>query len=803
MRLVDQEAPSPPPGPSQPQPPPHAQPHSRSHSPPQEPQRDIHREGPSAALHRLSPFSVKSNPSPPDSPRAAEAASFLQTAPPGGAASCQHSVHLPQAPTPSLSHVVRTLQHTRIDDRLPAHSTALESSTAAAAEDTKRNEWPYSQHAQHGRAPPFPRSEYMLVAEVRQAAVTFAAPRGTRSAEPPGYSEIEAAVSHQAHSGRMHVSFPSAAGSLMPSSAGLADILPWRLGARPSDTSAVAAEVWSADRAESGSMFGVSRANGTAQPVSCAAARSMDSHSCARPRSSQISPRVSEDPPSESANSHAAGAAGASTARAPGKSSFMAGDVSVSGGGANDGRTRSIPSSTLATDGSTAPICRAAPLWPPSGESNAAETPGDYPLTAAPLPRSIQGSLRSGRHCSRRGMSGSQSRRDRARHSRSPGGPDRPAVRSGLGPAAVHVTCARDLRPPAACREMQGPLSCPPSTSSCRSYPQHLGLPVSAAAAEGKRAAAAALSHAAVAMALQSCPAKATLQGSAVAAAPHGHDTSADAAGVALPRVAAGYTHNQHVRARAAAAERVRPSRPSGDGDGDRAELRSRMREPPSSSPARSPIACEVAQVTLASAYRDMMGQPLLPPPPIIPAGFSRDPSPRKIAEAPPRAAAPPSQRPTSELSHSHCWVDDLPSLAPHQPRPACAAVAGPPSAAHGGTGGVLSSCASSHGFAPLPDRQPPPPGAHIREHKQYVVYQLDTLEVQGRDILNGLILQQGCQTRIIGGTTSHCTCDHVCTHAPPKPLIVPHAAAVAVTQVLALNALLFRRLPGESWHLL
>lgn len=168
--------------------------------------------------------------------------------------------------------------------------------------------------------------------------------------------------------------------------------------------------------------------------------------------------------------------------------------------------------------------------------------------------------------------------------------------------------------------------------------------------------------------------------------------------------------------------------------------------------PAQSDAA---ADENLASAYKDMLGQPLLPPPPMFPLDLlihTHRSTPRQTPRLVPSMSPPNSQGrvTTAQARPSQRNPDSSRAGVPAPLRAtamAAAAAATPHSNAY-----TASSLLSSMEAPALPDRLPPPADAPLRVRRLYAEYQLDTLEIRGEDVLDGLILQQGLGARIIGG---------------------------------------------------
>ena len=70
-------------------------------------------------------------------------------------------------------------------------------------------------------------------------------------------------------------------------------------------------------------------------------------------------------------------------------------------------------------------------------------------------------------------------------------------------------------------------------------------------------------------------------------------------------------------------------------------------------------------------------------------------------------------------------------------------------------THGAAPLATSSFGQTTLGPRQPPAAGATVREHMEFVHYQLDTLA--GREVLGGLVLEPGMSNRMQGGALRRC----------------------------------------------
>ena len=138
---------------------------------------------------------------------------------------------------------------------------------------------------------------------------------------------------------------------------------------------------------------------------------------------------------------------------------------------------------------------------------------------------------------------------------------------------------------------------------------------------------------------------------------------------------------------------------------------------------------------SVCAAYKDTLGQPLLPPPPIM-----------SMALLTHRSAPPQSRSTISGLALPP------PSRPSNTPLPAAAgAAAATRPAAHAATT-PASIAPSSFDTAPLSDQPPPPPDAPLPARRQYVEYQLDTLVALHTEILDGLVLQPGMSARIVGG---------------------------------------------------
>eukprot|EP00892_Ulva_mutabilis_P008326 jgi/Ulvmu1/5866/UM025_0128.1 len=153
----------------------------------------------------------------------------------------------------------------------------------------------------------------------------------------------------------------------------------------------------------------------------------------------------------------------------------------------------------------------------------------------------------------------------------------------------------------------------------------------------------------------------------------------------------------------------------------------------------------------ISPAYKDMLGQPLLPPPPVLPLQLPAARTPRVVSG---QQRARRHRNPPAGALDSEASVDSVPQLPPSLTRSAeDAAAATPAFVWHcGSTASVQSAAPSSFDNMPLPDRPPPPPGASLTARKQYTEYQLNTLELSRIEILDGLVLLSGLNARILGG---------------------------------------------------
>ena len=148
------------------------------------------------------------------------------------------------------------------------------------------------------------------------------------------------------------------------------------------------------------------------------------------------------------------------------------------------------------------------------------------------------------------------------------------------------------------------------------------------------------------------------------------------------------------------------------------------------------------------ASHSDVLGQPLLPTPPIVPMRDQADRSTmhESLRLSPKRQPRPPRKargRATmAEMFQQLTPMGDVPCSAPWKWQEAV-------------VGSMVSAETSSFDTAPLADRRPPPPGSPLNMLKEYVEYQLDTLGTHNVDILDGLVLQQGVSARIVGGAVA------------------------------------------------
>ena len=178
--------------------------------------------------------------------------------------------------------------------------------------------------------------------------------------------------------------------------------------------------------------------------------------------------------------------------------------------------------------------------------------------------------------------------------------------------------------------------------------------------------------------------------------------------------------------------------------------------------PAATRSDAAAADAGKAAPYTDLRGQLLQPPPPIVETGVHASKLGTHSAGSHLHTSSrqPPGDPGGAAAGGAVCGLIPPAGGAAALSAAAGGAVGGliPPAggaAALSGAGSGMGrpwAGSSSSDTAPLPDLPPPPPSAPLATRREYVEYQLDSLAATNADILDGLVLQQGMPTRVVGG---------------------------------------------------